>query len=240
MAGKKCVGVWSWASVAMARIMRRFPSPTRKFVLRNSVNSSCCCLGFSEKPGRRNSETQVKLALPTAILGEWERKWRSCPWSWPRPALPPTPISSDIHQFFPLSLATGPLPPPIISNSEHTTHQTQPACKMLPAACHTASGYTDHFSCPPPVSMAQGFTWPQEQAQLKHGVTRKCWELTTLEWPSDSEEQGLLGGSPGLTTPEWGSSGLCSISFQRFLEGLPLWWPEQESTHSQLSFQNVH
>lgn len=69
LARKKDMGAWNWVSVVVARIMSMFTSPVTKYMRRNSRNSSCCCLGSSERPWRRASETQVRfaLSLPTWI-----------------------------------------------------------------------------------------------------------------------------------------------------------------------------
>lgn len=63
LARKKYLGVWSRTSVAMARRMSRFPSPVSRYMFRNSINSSCYCLGSPERPRRKKSTTQVKFAL---------------------------------------------------------------------------------------------------------------------------------------------------------------------------------
>lgn len=99
------------ASVAMARTMSRFPSPVTRYRLRDSISSSCCGLGSSEKELRDPGE----VCPSTWISGAIGEEMRSCPWSWPRPGPPSHPglhpvISSHTHQFSPLPPATGPTP----------------------------------------------------------------------------------------------------------------------------------
>ena len=56
---KKYMGVWSWESKMMAKMMSRLPSTVTKYMERNSPNMRGCSSGFSENPRRINSETPV-------------------------------------------------------------------------------------------------------------------------------------------------------------------------------------
>lgn len=127
----------------MARILSRFPSSVTRYMLGKSTNTSCCCLGSSEKPRNRNSETRVRFAPSTAILNQSEMTQRSCPGCWPRPASPLHPGSHPLLLVQPFissshSLLQQDPPPPFAASFPSVNTPFIP--HSPPARCHLEFG----------------------------------------------------------------------------------------------------
>lgn len=68
LARKKYMGMWTPASVPMARTMSRFPATVTTYIHRNTRKRICCFSGRSENPQRRNSKMLVWF--PPAMIPE--------------------------------------------------------------------------------------------------------------------------------------------------------------------------
>jgi IS30 family transposase len=58
---KKYMGVWSWESELMARMMSRFPSTVTRYMDRNRPKRMSCRFDSSDSNKRWNSETRVRF-----------------------------------------------------------------------------------------------------------------------------------------------------------------------------------
>jgi hypothetical protein len=56
---KKYMGVCSWGSTIVARMMRRFPNTVTRYIEKKIPYMRSCTSGSSENPRRRNSEILV-------------------------------------------------------------------------------------------------------------------------------------------------------------------------------------
>jgi hypothetical protein len=58
---KKYIGVWSWESEMMAKMMSRLPNVMTRYMERSNSKRMGCSLGSSESSMRWNSETLVRF-----------------------------------------------------------------------------------------------------------------------------------------------------------------------------------
>lgn len=66
---KKYMGVWSWGSEWMARMMSRFPIMVTRYMVRKRIKSGFWSSGWEESPMRMNSETLLVWLTLAIDLG---------------------------------------------------------------------------------------------------------------------------------------------------------------------------
>jgi hypothetical protein len=84
---KKYIGMWSWKSGLMARMIIRFPMMVIRFMKRNMLKRRGCSSRFSVNPRRNNSETVFLVSSfhavdESEVLSEKKIKYMNQQWNW--------------------------------------------------------------------------------------------------------------------------------------------------------------